>query len=180
MNSVTIFGDPTPIGFATVAAYAIAAVMCVRASHVDLASSRIWAALALLMFALGVNKQLDLQSVLTQVGRGLAQSEHWYEFRRSVQLIFVLGVFAASVMSAIALGFLVRGRARPVKIAVLGTVILAFFVTVRAASFHHVDVFLAGRWIGLPSNMVLELGGILLIAGAAARAGSLRAGHLRR
>ena len=38
------------------------------------------------------------------------------------------------------------------------------FVVIRAASFHHVDAFLASRLGGLRWNWILELGGILIVA----------------
>ena len=49
-----------------------------------------WFALCGVMVFLGFNKQLDLQTCFTQVGRDMAHSEGWYESRRTVQLIFIV------------------------------------------------------------------------------------------
>ena len=43
------------------------------------------------------------------------------------------------------------------------------FVVIRAASFHHVDAFLAARLGGIKWNWILELGGIAVVAAAAVR-----------
>ena len=71
-------GDPSLVGWITVAAYFSAALLCYRAHQrasghdpyaaVDNKVAWVWMGLALALGALGVNKQLDLQSLLTQVG----------------------------------------------------------------------------------------------------------------
>jgi hypothetical protein len=129
-----------------------------------------WFALCGVMAFLGVNKQLDLQSCLTQVGRSVAQSGGWYEMRRVVQAIFVL--LMALVGAAIVVGayFYIRGAWQRYRIAFFGVIYLVTFVIIRAASFHHVDVLLKLNLFGLHINHVLELGGIGLIGYAAWRA----------
>ena len=68
-------GDPTAVGWATVVFYLV---------------------------ALGLNKQLDLQSLLTAVGRDIAVAQGWYAQRKGVQLVFV-AVVALVGMGAIGL-----------------------------------------------------------------------------
>jgi hypothetical protein len=48
--------------------------------------------------ALGVNKQLDLQSALTELGRILATDGGWYDSRHRVQRVFILAVGSAAVL----------------------------------------------------------------------------------
>ena len=69
-------GDPTFLGWVTVAAYFAAALACGRAWRLDrrarLAGDRsssptFWLILSLLLAFLGINKQLDLQSLLTHL-----------------------------------------------------------------------------------------------------------------
>jgi hypothetical protein len=55
-------------------------------------------------------------------------------------------------------------------IAFLGLIYIITFVIIRAASFHHVDVFLKVGLCGLHINHILELSGITLIGFAAWRA----------
>lgn len=163
-------GDPTPVGYLTVVWYAVAAWGCWRVARIDRDSAKLWWLLFALMAACGVNKQLDLQTVLTEVGRYLAHRESWYDQRRTVQLCFVVAL--VGIGSAGGLILLRRAKVRPwpTRLAMAGAVVLMVFIMVRAASFHHVDLFLAARWGGVGPNAVLELGGIsLVLAGAEIR-----------
>ncbi len=53
----------------------------------DAREMRAWRSIAIAFLALGVNKQLDLQTALTEVGRVLANSQGWYAQRQSVQVV---------------------------------------------------------------------------------------------
>jgi hypothetical protein len=126
-----------------------------------------WFALCGVLVFLGVNKQLDLQSCFTQVGRDMAKSEGWYEKRRMVQGVFVV-VMAVLGMLIIATSYwYVHAAWRRYRIAFFGIIYLVTFVVIRAASFHHIDVFLKSGVGGLYFNHILELGGILFIGYAA-------------
>jgi hypothetical protein len=182
-------GDPTPIGWATVAAYFAAAWGCARAGwrepHHDgsprAKHSTFWLALAALMLALGINKQLDLQTLVTQVGRRIIVSSGLYAQRRVYQKWFIVAVALACLgLLTTLLGLCRRslGRRWP---ALVGMVFILGFVAIRASSFHHIDAFLAARLGGLKWNWVLELGGIGLVAIGAFRVGrpeSPRQGNL--
>lgn len=45
---------------------------------------KLWLLIALMFIFLGINKQLDLQSALTEAGRILAIKQGWYAARRIV------------------------------------------------------------------------------------------------
>ena len=91
-------GDPTIAGWATVVAYALCAVLSFMALlRVEDRRERIfWGLVTLAMLTLGVNKQLDLQSVLTAAGRCLSQLQGWYEERRVFQRDFIIGLLMAA------------------------------------------------------------------------------------
>src|SRR5947208_14886073 len=89
-------GDPTLAGWLTVALYLVAAVLCWRLARqaglknaVRSRERRTWRAISVLFLALGINKQLDLQTALTEAGRVLAHYQGWYEQRQLVQLAFI-------------------------------------------------------------------------------------------
>lgn len=127
----------------------------------------LWIACAIVMLALGINKQLDLQTALGELGRGMAHAEGWYEIRRPVQLAFILAVLAVGVWGLRALFLLAAGQRGGVNQVLWGAVFLACFVAVRASSFHHVDEMLGWTWSGVRLNAFLELGGIaFVLAGA--------------
>ena len=49
---------------------------------------RFWIGTSILLVLLGLNKELDLQTVLTDTARYLAHYEGWYDYRRIVQGLF--------------------------------------------------------------------------------------------
>jgi len=170
-------GDPSFMGWLTVAAYASAAILCfVAASRcLDIADPeqshhrrRLWLGVAIFMLMLCINKQLDLQSLFTDMGRVLATREGWYDNRRAVQRWLVLGVAAAGAATFLFLAWKIRSALRENLILLLGLTSLITFIVIRAASFHHVDKLLGWEILGFRMNWILELGGIgLIVVGAA-------------
>lgn len=172
-------GDPSVLGWVTVAAYLAASVACALAAwrepmpdggrRVRARPSPFWLVLSGLLLALGINKQLDLQSLVTQTGRDIIRAWGLYGERRELQLGFIAAV--ASACAGALVGFLWASR-RSLKRrwpAIAGMLFILGFVTIRAASFHHVDAFLGARLGGMRWNWILELGGIAVVAAAALR-----------
>ncbi len=129
-----------------------------------------WFALCGLMAFLGVNKQLDLQSCFTQIGRDISKTGGWYESRRIVQGIFVVVMGLVGVAVVAGTYLYIRSAWKRYWIAFVGMIYIVTFVIIRAASFHHVDVLLKVSFFGLHINHVLELSGIGFIGYAAWRA----------
>ena len=172
-------GDPTVVGWLTVVAYLVAALCCGRAAWREpmpggRARSRpaaFWLFLSAMMVLLGINKQLDLQSFFTLVGRRVLASRGMYQERRYWQALFI-GAVAASCLALLGGSlWLARRSLRHRWLALVGMASVMGFVVIRAASFHHVDVLLASRLGGLKWNWILELGGILIVALGATRLG---------
>ena len=171
-------GDPTLLGWLTVAAYVGAAWLCLRARRVALVEQAagerrgavtFWGLGALALAALALNKQLDLQTALTEFGRVIAHEQGWYERRRFVQLGAVILVGLATVAACGAGCRLARGNLRRLWLAILGALELGAFVIIRATSIHKVDKLIGADFLGVRVNGWLELGGISCIAFAAWR-----------
>jgi hypothetical protein len=160
-------GDPSCLGWLTVLGYFLASILCVRAARHDAGATNLWWILAIALALLGINKQLDLQSLLTAVGRELARAGGWFDQRREMQRLFVLMIGLTVVALSIAAPRLLNDRSRYVRAACIGFVLLVAFVCIRAASLHHVDRFLKSAVLGARFNWLLELGGIAVIALAA-------------
>ncbi len=160
-------GDPTPMGWATVGAYLAAASLCLLWARPSGAGRGLPLSIAALMALLAINKQLDLQSLFTELARDLLKARGWYERRRELQLIFIASISIGSVASLILLVWVLRRRVREAGLALLGLAFLSGFVLVRAASFHTVDHGLGESLGGLKLNWLLELGGIgMVLAGS--------------
>lgn len=193
MESVTVFsqvrwqltvGDPTLLGWTTFAAFLFAAALAVLASRAQSAAvdapgerrreARVWRSVAIALGLLGLNKQMDLQSLLTDIGRLVARQQGWYSQRRAVQAWLVIGALVGAGALGCWLGWRHARFWKSHKLLVTGSLLLLAFVAVRAMSFHHADVMLGRRLFGFKASWVLELAGILLISLAAAREYALR------
>ena len=163
-------GDPTIGGWVTVALYLLASGSCwISAQKLGLEDiprsneRRAWLAISALFLALGINKQLDLQTALTEAGRVLAHYQGWFEQRQLVQLAFIALVAIICLIAAIALLLWTRSAPTPARLALIGTSMVLGFVLIRAASFHHVNQFIGQRILGLRWNWILEMSGISLV-----------------
>jgi hypothetical protein len=160
-------GDPSFMGWFTVFAYGVGAILAARAWFGT--KDRIWLAVALGMAALCVNKQLDLQSLFTDIGRVAAYHEGWYERRREFQKWFVLAAIAGAGIGGGCFIWRYPAFWLRHKLLTAGVFFLLTFIIVRAISFHHVDGMLKVKLLGVKVNWALELGGILLVSIAAVR-----------
>lgn len=157
-------GDPSVMGWGTVFAYGGAAILCGFASARAQPPVRVfWIGLTLILTALMINKQLDLQTALTAVGRCVSQMQGWYEDRRAFQMRFILGLLSAFVVIGVLLFWMMRRHLSTIWLALLGLVCLLCFVAIRAVGFHHFDALINFKFQNVRMNRVLELTGILMI-----------------
>jgi hypothetical protein len=160
-------GDPTAVGWFTVFLYFCTALSCWAAARHTLPEegreSQFWRSVAVSFLALGMNKQLDLQTALTEIGRMLAHWQGWYENRQVVQIAFIIFVAVICVTTVMLLLLWVHHAPAPTWLALIGSTMVIGHVLVRAASFHHIDRFIASTIIGLRWNWVLEIGGIAVV-----------------
>jgi len=175
-------GDPTPMGWFTVFAYFATGVLCLSCAAKPLFSSefddqkidlRFWLTLAALMFLLAVNKQLDLQTLMTMFLKSIAGATGLYDARRVLQLVFIVAIVAGGTWLAWKFFVKYRRSAERNRLAVIGLALLVVFVAIRATSFHYMDSLINATFAGLRLNWIFEIGSIGLIA----TAGFL---HLRR
>ncbi len=173
---VPSIGDPTVLGWFSVAAYFASAALCaVYARRLDpstcprrLRRNRaLWWGLAAVLVLLGLNKQLDLQSLLTAIGRGAAEARGWYRERRSIQFWFIVITATGGVALFSLIVFAMRRDWRRNGLALFGIAFLVGFILIRAASFHHVDAWLM-RYVGaVRVNWIFEIIGIACIGTSA-------------
>ena len=88
-------GNLSPLGWAVAVAYLLGAAFCIRAAMVTQQHGRRhsdeqppwWGLVAVLLF-LGINKWLDLQTLLMGLGRAVSGTAGWYQHRRAVEAVF--------------------------------------------------------------------------------------------
>lgn len=170
------FGDNTPLGWTITLAYFIAAALTfaayrreqrLEALKVRGVRARFWGLLTVAMVLLGLNKQLDLQRLVSRFGRALILGLHVYSMRRPMQVLFISLVALGGLLLVVFAIKKLRGLRSHYVVALLGITFLCVFIVSRAASFHHVDVLLSMRFHEVHVNAFLELGGILWVAVAA-------------
>lgn len=165
-------GDPTIMGWVTVVAYFMSAAVTLKlyASAQELFPAELvvkqkqfWLSLALIMFCLGINKQLDLQSLLTAIGRYFAHKDGWYEQRRVIQVVVIIGIIASLLVAMLFFMIHFLDVLKTNWLALVGLTFLLLFIIVRATSFHHMDSLINFRIFNMRMNWLLELGGIASI-----------------
>ena len=112
-------GDPTIGGWLTVALYLLTSLSCWTSARKiglhearSLPERRAWRFISALFLGLGLNKQLDLQTAMTEAGRFLAHIQGWYAQREFVQLAFIALVAMTCLVAAITL--LIWARHAPI------------------------------------------------------------------
>ena len=159
-------GDPTIHGWVTVVFYVIATCICANKT-ITLKKMghgyRFWLSVTLFLLLLGVNKQLDLQTWFTQTLRDNAYTYGWYEDRRMYQSLFIFMLAVTTLISLVSIRRFLANSWHRHKITWVGIELLCAFVLMRAASFHHMDVFINHHWFGVRFNVLLEIGAIIVV-----------------
>lgn len=165
-------GDPTIGGWLTVLLYAAtAASVWVLLKRVDFTHREreqwVWRGLLLGLILLGIDKQLDLQSALTELGRITARHQGWYDNRAPVQEAFIAatGILGLTLLAATA--SLVLEAPGATLSALAGGFSLLMFVMVRAVSLHQIDRLLSLDLAGLKYNWIIEMGALVWILASA-------------
>ena len=163
-------GDPSFMGWFTVGSYFACAILSFILTLTNQQADRryflFWSMIGLLMVILGINKQLDLQSLFTEVGRQVARAQGWMDQRRIVQFWFIVAFGTTAIAAFLSFARIRRDLFRRFMLAFTGLFFLLSFIIIRATGFHHFDEMLGFRLFGAKMNWVLELTGIYLIIGA--------------
>jgi len=136
-------GDHSFFGWMTVLFYFFATIRTTikaKLTYLNKENCYFWLSITILLIFLGINKQLDLQSNLTDWLRASAKAHGWYEQRRSYQMLFVSLMGVAIPLLLVSLRLFLYQSWQRYQLTWVGIVLLLIFVIVRAASFHHVDI----------------------------------------
>ena len=137
-------GDPTLVGWAMTCCYFAVALLCwqaMRRPQHELSERPrrlFWMLLMLTLVALGLNKQLDLQTLMTLIGRRVAEYQGWFEERRLVQKIFIAALVALSGTFVAVVIVIARPITKTYFAAIVGLILLLASVALRAAEFERI------------------------------------------
>lgn len=123
----------------------------------------LWIAISLFLVGMGVNKQLDLQILLTMVGSFIAEHLGWYEYRRVVQKIFTIGVLVCVSGAGGLILFRIRRIIRHSLVELSGAAILVFFAAIRMGSINHLNKAIAFEQEKISHIHGIELAGLAVI-----------------
>jgi hypothetical protein len=162
-------GDPTFIGWFTTVCYFAVAYLCYRNAR-NLQSQKtqrnvavFWWTITFVIVFFGFNKQLDLQILITDIGRRLAKSQGWYEYRRQLQRVFVIAIAVSGLTAITLIIWILRKRFQKLRIVFVGMAILFLFVVMRAGTFHHLDELIDYRLADLSFDWIFEISGLAVI-----------------
>ena len=162
-------GDPSFMGWFTVFSYYLAASLCLvkiisRIISLEKKGWHFWGFMCLTLIVLGLIKQFNLLSAVTEVWRIIARYGGWIEQRRIVQAGAMIMFISIGVIFC---GFLYRRLSQsfaiPEKLAAIGLAYLILFVGLRAISLHQFGTVLSYEIWGARINWIAELCGIYWI-----------------
>jgi len=167
------FNDPTVLGWITTAGYLLATALSLRAMRIGkqkgASYARFWLILAAVLLLLGLNKQIDLQTLLQRTGSRIALESGWYEQRNLVRYGFV---------AVVAMGFLAGGfwlfATKHISLPLnpllwLSIVLILVFVFIRASALDGVFRVIGIRLGRDTPAHLLEFIGVLCLNGALIR-----------
>jgi len=165
-------GDPTVIGWAITIFYVVAGLLCLyctgfldarRAFQISRSFAWFWWLVAVLLILLGINKQLDVQLLLADVGRAFTKHQGWYGQRKPVQ-IRVLALGACAILACLQeVGFRLKRGPKSNWFALCGLFFLAGNVLIHLVSLHSIGNFLGYSLVGLSMGEGFEILAILCI-----------------
>ncbi len=159
-------GDNDLLGWVTVLGYLITFVLslfcAIKVNKTREKNSRwFWWLITFIILFLGINKQLDIQTLLLQTGKSATWILGFYEQRRIFQKGFMLGIGMTMLTIFILTGKTLGSDWKKCKLSLLGLLFLVSFVILRGATFNR--VFFSG-YLFPHYQWILELMGIILIA----------------
>lgn len=163
--------DPSFVGWFTVFSYytcaGLSLAFLLKARRcLDGAERRFAVVMTCLLLGLGLIKNLDLFSLVSGIGRLIAEKRGWIESRRAFQaglmLLVVVGFVVLFTRAVKQEAFARIRRERAPELACL--VYLCLFVLLRGISLHQLGALLSFEVFGVRLNWIAELGGLGTLA----------------
>ncbi len=160
------FDDHSFFGWMTVLAYFLTSIRTGYKAKAALHHGKdviFWLLLTGMIIFLGLNKQLDLHTNLTEVLKEMAKSQGWYGERRKLQVLFIVVLGLSVPIIFLFLRVMLADLWKRYKSIFAGVILLMVFIVIRAASFHHVQLLLYQNIGVIRFYQLLELLAIAVI-----------------
>lgn len=162
-------GDPTIIGWFITLLYLLVSVISfyflrrIRAINPDIDYKWFWLNVGILIFLLGINKQLDIQMLFADFARLYAKVSGMFENRKPFQqkIISLLATIGISFFTFMI--YKLWNAPKRMWMALVGFCILFSFPLIRLVSLHSIEALLYSSILTVKVVDVLELIGIAII-----------------
>jgi hypothetical protein len=165
-------GDPTLLGWGTTFAYLLTFLLLlanVRKARAGQEPFSFWLVASLAIFALGVNKQLDLQTWLHNSAKAWIEAKGLYEHKQTLQLGFVAVIALGGLATVWLLRRWIMNSGRRYRLVFIGLGVSIFFVVTRAASIYIFDPMIGSAEATEAVGATLEIAALVLIVVGAMR-----------
>lgn len=173
-----MLNDPTFLGWLTTGMYVATGVLCACAAYspdhgmtvhrsVQRRLRAFWILLAVVLAGLAINKQLDLQTALTNMLRDDAELRGWYQQRRVLQIVFVACAIFAAAFGSWLLYRLLGPQWRVHRLALCGMLLLVLYLLLRVADIERAGEMLSVSLTADYARTALEWTGLICISIAA-------------
>lgn len=143
-----IWGDPLLSGTIFMVSYGVTAFLIFRAAReAEVRERRYWRFCGFIFIFQSVNTNLDLHAMVWTTGRCLAHTQGWYDTRREIQYLMLIGIaILIALILLIVLFIFYRNIIRNIFLT-LGVVIALGFTMAKGISYHDFAQFYS-RQIG--------------------------------
>lgn len=159
-------GDTTFWSWVITALYAVTMVLAlyyVKKNHAAKTQRFLWKWITAFLFVMGINKQLDLQILVTMAGSFVANHLGFIDYRREIQKALAVTIFVGLSFSGVVILLRARAVLRQCLIELIGVATLAFFALVRVGSISHLHKATAFEYHKGVRIHGLELLGLVVI-----------------
>lgn len=160
-------GDYSLAGWVLTFGYLFCAVLlflCLKNSaFTDFKEKLFWVSLFGIIVLFAINKQLDLQLLITDIARTAAKEYQVYEQRKPFQ-IRVIALFASIALGLFGLvSVLVWKSHKTLLLALTGVAVIFGYFVLRLVSYHAIEEIMKQRYVFISLYDVLELAGVALV-----------------
>lgn len=160
------FGDPTFAGWLIVFVYFLVVSRCYF-KHAEAKKQGVdayfWVSVGGFLLLLGLNKQLDMQTVFEVSMRDLVKLHGWYAQRQLMQIAFIVFLALGLLTMLVILRKFLAKAWENNKVVCFGLFLICVFILLRAAAFNHFSFLNTRSYLGFNAHALLELGALITI-----------------